>query len=44
MARVLRTAIDSTAPQVFAFPDFDPDAYVRELVTLFDLATRKEPS
>ena len=44
MARVLRTAIDSTAPQILAFPDFDPDAYVRELVTLFDLATRKEPS
>ncbi|MGH3671044.1 MAG: TetR/AcrR family transcriptional regulator [Pseudonocardiaceae bacterium] len=44
MARVLRTAIDSTAPQILAFPDFDPDAYARELVTLFDLATRKEPS
>lgn len=44
MARVLRTAIDLTAPQILAFPDFDPDAYARELVTLFDLATRKGPS
>jgi len=44
MARVLRTAIDSTAPQILAFPDFDPDAYACELVTLFDLATRKGPS
>lgn len=44
MARVLRTAIDSTALQILAFPDFDPDAYARELVTLFDLATRKEPA
>jgi TetR/AcrR family transcriptional regulator, fatty acid metabolism regulator protein len=44
MARVVRTAIDSTAPQILAFPDFDPDAYAHELVTLFDLATRKEPS
>lgn len=44
MARVLRTAIDSTTPQILAFPDFDPDAYARELVTLFDLATRKEPA
>jgi TetR/AcrR family fatty acid metabolism transcriptional regulator len=44
MARVLRTVIDSTAPQILAFPDFDPDAYARELVTLFDLATQKEGS
>ena len=42
MARVLRTAIDSTAPQILVFPHFDPDTYARELVTLFDLATRKE--
>jgi len=44
MARFLRTAIDSAAPQILAFPDFDPDAYARELVALFELATRKESS
>lgn len=44
MARVIRAAIDSTAAQVVAFPDFDADDYARELVTIFDLATRKDTS
>jgi hypothetical protein len=44
MVRVLPTAIDSTAPQILAFSDFDPDADARELVTQLDLATRKQLS
>lgn len=44
MARVLRSAVDATSPQILASPDFDADAYARELVTLFDRATRKDPS
>ncbi|GAA4902358.1 TetR/AcrR family transcriptional regulator [Streptomonospora salina] len=43
MARVLRAAIDSTSSQVLTFPDFDADAYARELATTFDVATRKDP-
>lgn len=44
MARALPTAIDSTAPQILAFPDSNPDADARELVTLLDLVTRKQLS
>jgi hypothetical protein len=44
MARVLPPAIDSTAPQILVFPDFNPDAYGYELVTLLDVATRKQLS
>lgn len=44
MARVLRSAVDAASPQLLASPDFDADAYARELVTIFDLATRKDTS
>jgi TetR/AcrR family fatty acid metabolism transcriptional regulator len=41
MAVTLRNAIDTLAPQLFANPDLDLKAYARELVMMFDLATRK---
>ncbi|REF97449.1 TetR family transcriptional regulator [Asanoa ferruginea] len=40
MAVTLRAAIDAAA----ARPDLDPHAYAAELVALFSLATRKDPS
>jgi len=40
MAVTLRAAIDAAA----STPDLDPRAYAAELVTLFTLATRKDPS
>jgi AcrR family transcriptional regulator len=40
MAVTLRAAIDAAA----STPDLDPHAYAAELVTLFTLATRKDPS
>jgi AcrR family transcriptional regulator len=40
MAVTLRAAIDAAA----STPHLDPHAYAAELVTLFTLATRKEPS
>ena len=41
MAITIRRAIDALPPLLVANPDLDLDAYARELVTLFDLATRK---
>jgi AcrR family transcriptional regulator len=41
MAQTLRSAIDGMVGQYLANPDLDLDAYGAELVTLFDLATRK---
>ncbi|GAA2776354.1 TetR/AcrR family transcriptional regulator [Saccharopolyspora taberi] len=43
MAVALRHALDGVALHLGADPDADPDRYADELVTLFDLATRKEP-
>lgn len=40
MAVTLRAAIDAAA----STPDLDPHSYAAELVTLFTLATRKDPS
>jgi AcrR family transcriptional regulator len=42
MAVTIRRAIDAVAPLLAANPNLDIDAYARELVTLFDRATRKE--
>jgi hypothetical protein len=42
MAVTIRRAIDAVAPLLAAHPDLDTDVYARELVTLFDRATRKE--
>ncbi|NUR70855.1 MAG: TetR family transcriptional regulator [Hamadaea sp.] len=43
MALSLRAAIDAAVSELTARPDLDLDAYARELVALFDRATRKEP-
>lgn len=42
MAVTIRQAIDVVAPLLAAHPNLDTDSYARELVTLFDRATRKE--
>ena len=42
MAVTIRRAIDAVAPLLAAHPHLDTDSYARELVTLFDRATRKE--
>ncbi len=42
MAVTIRGAIDAVAPFFLANPNLDADLYARELVTLFDRATRKE--
>jgi len=42
MAVTIRGAIDGTARFLVANPTLDADSYARELVTLFDRATRKE--
>ncbi len=42
MAVAIRNAIDGVPPQMAASPDLDLDAYARELVILFDRATRKD--
>lgn len=42
MAVTIRRAIDALPPLLIADPDLDVDIYARELVTLFDRATRKE--
>lgn len=42
MAVTIRRAIDAVAPLFAAHPHLDTDSYARELVTLFDRATRKE--
>lgn len=41
MAVTIRRAIDAVAPLLAAHPTLDTDAYARELVTLFDRATRE---
>lgn len=40
MAVTIRRAIDAVAPLLAAHPNLDTDSYARELVTLFDRATR----
>jgi len=42
MAVTIRRAIDALPPLLIADPDLDVDLSARELVTLFDRATRKE--
>jgi AcrR family transcriptional regulator len=42
MAMAIRNAIDGVPPQMTVHEDLDLDAYARELVTLFDRATRRE--
>ena len=42
MAVTIRRAIDALPPLLIADPDLDVDLYARELVTLFERATRKE--
>ncbi|MGI5155998.1 TetR/AcrR family transcriptional regulator [Microbispora sp. CA-102843] len=42
MAMTIRAAIDAIGPQLTAIPDLDLDAYARDLVELFDRATRKD--
>jgi AcrR family transcriptional regulator len=42
MAVTIRQAIDAVAPLLAAHPTLDTASYARELVTLFDRATRKE--
>ncbi len=42
MAVTIRRAIDALPPLFIADPALDADLYARELVTLFDRATRKE--
>jgi TetR/AcrR family transcriptional regulator, fatty acid metabolism regulator protein len=41
MAVTIRSAIDSIPAQMILHPNLDLESYARELVTLFDLATRK---
>ena len=42
MAVTIRRAIDAIPPLFAANPNLDVESYARELVTLFDRATRKE--
>lgn len=42
MALTIHAAVSEVARQVGAYPDINLDPYARELVTLFDRATRKE--
>jgi len=42
MAVTIRRAIDALPPLFIADPNLDADGYARELVTLFDRATRKK--
>ncbi len=42
MAMVIRRAIDQLSPLLRADLNLDTEEYSRELVTLFDQATRKE--
>ena len=44
MAVTLRSAIDALGPLLAADPDLDLKLHAKELVTLFDLATRKSPA
>src|SRR5215472_12322915 len=40
MAIAIRAAIDAVPPRLATKPDFDIDNYAREIVSIFDLATR----
>ncbi len=42
MAVTIRGAIDKLSPLFMSEPDLEPETYARELVALFDRATRKE--
>lgn len=42
MAIVIRSAIDAASGQVAMDPHFDISTYTREMLTLFDLATRED--
>jgi AcrR family transcriptional regulator len=42
MARMIRSAIDAEATRLATQADFDLDAYIDELTTLFDRATRAD--
>ena len=44
MAVTLRSAIDALGPLLAADPDLDLKLHAKELVTLFNLATRKSPA
>ena len=44
MAMAVRQAVDGVLLQLRFKPDLDLDTYARELVALFDRATRKQPS
>lgn len=41
MATVIQRAVDGLPFLLATYPDVDVDAYAREVVTLFDLATRR---
>jgi AcrR family transcriptional regulator len=43
MAVAIRAAIDSVPHRLVREPDLDVDHYAREIVTIFDLATRIDP-
>jgi TetR/AcrR family transcriptional regulator, fatty acid metabolism regulator protein len=42
MAIAIRAAIEATSPRLALDPEFDIDNYSREIMTIFDLATRVE--
>jgi AcrR family transcriptional regulator len=42
MAIAIRAAIEAASPRLALDPEFDIDSYSREIVTIFDLATRAE--
>jgi AcrR family transcriptional regulator len=43
MGLVIRAVLDALPPQMRVYPDLDLDTYARELVDIFDRATRAEP-
>jgi len=42
MAIAIRAAIEAASPLLALDPEFDIDNYSREIITVFDLATRVE--
>jgi hypothetical protein len=42
MARAIRNVVDGVPHHMLADPDLDLDAYSREIITLFTLATRNQ--
>ena len=40
MAIAIRAAIEAASPRLALDPEFDIDNYAREIITIFDLATR----